>query len=501
MIIPVKVRNKIASIDPELFIVSDNSDYVLQFDFDDEWAGSEVKTVKVSYGGYSALLIMDGAEITLPAITTNTILEIGVFTDNVRTTTAATIPVISSVLQGGGGPAPEPSPDVYNQLIAKLNELVAGVQAKHGYPVDRLRHRAYLHEVWYNTLDYCRAKEYYMSSKAEGPVGGCSATRLGNFVGRQFDWNFDNKAEFIVHTPHIGSRYASFGICGNMPDLTEDFVNSDLYSEQYRILPFNMLDGLNEAGLFCEVNVVPDDYGQNRIEPPAEYADDVCASMMVRYILDHYASVDEACAGIQTIGIYFPQYLRGMHCEVHWLVADATKSKVIEIVNGAVSIQDAGTITNFHLYDVEFEDDGTVCTPKDGDTPTERNQIEPHGQGLERFNTLIAYAEQAGSFDTLLQALQDVHYTKAYTLTDPEEVWYTEFCGDDLTVDSTPEEFADILALARRAYADRSRDTAYTWHSAHSVVYDLVNKVARVRVQEDDTNTYCISMEDPATLL
>ena len=58
----------------------------------------------------------------------------------------------------------------------------------------------YLYEIWYNTLDYKYAFDYFSTQDIEPNVGGCTAVRSGSVYGRNYDWTYDDKAEFMVHT-------------------------------------------------------------------------------------------------------------------------------------------------------------------------------------------------------------------------------------------------------------------------------------------------------------
>lgn len=142
----------------------------------------------------------------------------------------------------------------------------------------------YLYEVYYDTCDYEYAKEYFEKRKVN-LSGACSAVRKGNFYGRNFDWVYDEGAEFIVRTPRIGNRFASMGVVGHVDELTNEFVESGEFSRDYKILPFKIVDGINEYGLVANSNVVPNDKGINPEAFPAiEERDRICNLALVRYI-------------------------------------------------------------------------------------------------------------------------------------------------------------------------------------------------------------------------
>lgn len=115
----------------------------------------------------------------------------------------------------------------------------------------------YLYDIWYDTLDYKYAYDYYSSADAGYGTGACSAVRNGNFFGRNYDWTYDNNAEFIVHTDAEDGRHAVLGTAASIPGLTDEFVRSGASSILYKLVPFQLVDGINDAGLVINMNVVP----------------------------------------------------------------------------------------------------------------------------------------------------------------------------------------------------------------------------------------------------
>ena len=121
MEIAIKVRNKVAA-SPHETIVCGNSDYTLAFDFDEEWNAYEAKTARFVYGGKFEDVVFTGNICAVPTIQNATVCEVGVYAGNLRTTTPALISCNPSILCKGGLPA-DPAPDVYAQLMEKLNSI------------------------------------------------------------------------------------------------------------------------------------------------------------------------------------------------------------------------------------------------------------------------------------------------------------------------------------------------------------------------------------------
>ena len=126
--INIRIENRIAS-SPEDVIICGNNDYLIQFDFDEEWDGYSVKTARFSYGGTYDDVIFEGNMVRCPIVQGVKILAVGVFAGDLKTTTPACILCEKSILCDGGEPAP-PREDVYAQIMELLNS--GGVQLEAG---------------------------------------------------------------------------------------------------------------------------------------------------------------------------------------------------------------------------------------------------------------------------------------------------------------------------------------------------------------------------------
>lgn len=383
-----------------------------------------------------------------------------------------------------------PGAKVYFFLFDDGHGMILGrIGSENGGYSYRNKIAPYLYEVWYDGIDYQYAYEYFKAEEDTLP-GHCSAIRNGNLYGRNFDWKFDESAEFIVHVPRIGKRYASVGIAGCVAGLTEAFVRSGKESELYRILPFRMMDGINECGLVCNINVVPADYGKQNAIPAAAQDVELSASMIVRYVLDHFSSAREAVQFLQNHAkIYFSKAIHDMDYEAHWMIADPNETYIVEIVNNAVAAINHPYMTNFHLYGVQLNADGGVYAPETqdaGHNAMQTNGITGHGSGLERFNLIAEAYSDTATYEGMRDMLDQLRYTRAYpgATGAANPVWYTEFVGGDITCASPVSDYAGIMELAGQAYSRRNRETALTWQTVHSVIYDISGRSARIKIQE-----------------
>ena len=122
MYIRISVNNKIATLQDNCLIINGNSDYVIKFEFDAEWDAYETKTARfVTARGYTDV-VFSGDEVALPVITDAISVRVGVYAGNLRTTTPAVIFCRRCITDGSGSPA-DPAPDVYAQIMERLNNL------------------------------------------------------------------------------------------------------------------------------------------------------------------------------------------------------------------------------------------------------------------------------------------------------------------------------------------------------------------------------------------
>lgn len=129
--ISIKVREKIAQTQGSPQIVCGNSDYAVTFDFDAEWADYDAKTARVVWldkaGGRlkHADVLFEGNAVLLPPVYRTDQVLIGVYAGNIRTTTPARVPCIGCITDDAPY-HPDPSEDVYEQLLAYLERLAGG---------------------------------------------------------------------------------------------------------------------------------------------------------------------------------------------------------------------------------------------------------------------------------------------------------------------------------------------------------------------------------------
>lgn len=120
--INIVIKNKIATKSNNATYICDNSDYVINFDFDDEWDAYDTKTARFTYGGQYTDIIFVGNRCNVPVITNTYAFHIGVFAGDLHTTTPVRVPCRKSILSSASTHI-DPTPDVYDQLM----ELIKGL--------------------------------------------------------------------------------------------------------------------------------------------------------------------------------------------------------------------------------------------------------------------------------------------------------------------------------------------------------------------------------------
>ena len=155
------------------------------------------------------------------------------------------------------------------------------------------------------------------------------------------------------------------------------------------ILPYECMDGINEKGLFVSIMRLDIKDG----EQPGRFR--IASSMLVRYMLDDCANVDEAIAKVNT-AIVTPEDWQGCHV----FVSDAEDHyAVIESRNSDVSIIDSDVVTNFYLGSNDMQDyyrNGT--RREDAINIVDENGVPlysfGYGHGYHRFVTIASQLER-----------------------------------------------------------------------------------------------------------
>lgn len=126
--INVSIRDKIAVAEKDALYICGNSDFVIAFDFDDEWAGYEYKTARFVFNDTYADVVFSGNECAAPVISNTYNFIVGVYAGDLHTTTPAYVAAKKSILCDSGMPV-EPFETAYAQLIEIFNQTMVKVDA------------------------------------------------------------------------------------------------------------------------------------------------------------------------------------------------------------------------------------------------------------------------------------------------------------------------------------------------------------------------------------
>jgi hypothetical protein len=123
-VIDITIRDRVPYISEGGGVITYNSDYVVKFDFDGEWS-ENVKTVYFAFedGTYKAVVI-DGTTCAVPAFdNSHKRVFVGVQAGDIRTTCPCCLKILDSIADYVGEAIPDPSEDVYQQIINLINAI------------------------------------------------------------------------------------------------------------------------------------------------------------------------------------------------------------------------------------------------------------------------------------------------------------------------------------------------------------------------------------------
>lgn len=302
-------------------------------------------------------------------------------------------------------------------------------------------------------------------------AGSCTVVWTGRLFGRNFDEVYDESAEFVVHNPATETRHASVGITNTTTGYSRGQVEGGSLTPETFLIPLIMVDGINDAGVVCCVNMVPpDDTKPTTGTNPGGKRLVNCE--VVRYVLDYANSAKHAVELLRELDIYSIT-IGGEHLEFHYMIADAEDCFIAEVYNNELRITEGEPVmTNFF-----------ACL--DGYTS--------HATGIERYDYVTERYDPDVDEDGMFRLLEDVWYTKSYPVNEGDPVWYSEYYEDYsangyeyYSLSSPREKLDEYIAVETEWYLNRARD-AKTYQSVHTSVYDIENRTLSVIVQENGT--------------
>lgn len=336
----------------------------------------------------------------------------------------------------------------------------------------------YLYEIEYTGYKPDNTERYVNEMINISKGGACTVARSENFVGRNYDYLYSEMAEFIIKVPAAEGRYASIGVASSIFELTAEKAETDPHGQYFDILPYVTVDGLNEKGVYCNLNMVRSEAGDVPTTGTNPGAEPLYLSMAVRFVLDNCSSALEACQEISKRNIVFSEALG----EFHFFIADRSETYVIEFQNNKMVYRHPkdDVMTNFLILKDAFIDN---------------NDPGLHPGGLERYYYARDHKSEFTSKEAVAKIMADLRYSKAYDLS-TTPFWYSEYYhhtykGVEIDINTPKEFYADHLKDECEGYKHKTRNYLETrWFTTHTSVYDLSDLSLRVYAQEDYTKCF-----------
>lgn len=290
----------------------------------------------------------------------------------------------------------------------------------------------YTAQVTWNPEDYDfeEGNAYYLQHFAEmlnkdGKAGGCSSWRNGDFHGRNLDWYQANYGCLIIKMPRGGKvKHASVALLNSSSTVTQYFIEEGKISGIYKkVLPCAVVDGINDAGVAVNINIVPHAPGSKFNE-----TGDLSSQCVVRYVLDNAGSVEEAITllGARTI---CQSIVKLAGDQTHYMISDSEQTAVVEFDQGQM------VVTYFKKTDKGFYSDNNTpaimtnlydfAIERWGLGTDEFFNHHPFAMGVERWNTIQSqYDNAANGVKANFDIAQSVWYFKNFMA--DKTAWYSE---------------------------------------------------------------------------
>lgn len=306
----------------------------------------------------------------------------------------------------------------------------------------------------------------------------CSAVRNGNYYGRNLDFFISEISEVVVRTPAKEGRHAVIGV-SRLMHMTDAEIEAGVSADQLAILPWGMFDGINDAGLFCNMNVTPaGDSGIPHTSPNPGMPQINCM-FLLRALLDNCASVEEAIDFVNSHDVI------GMDkggFDLHFMIGDPHRNVILEYVDNKAVFVDGNIMTNFLVSELPV--------------------YTPHADGMERYDILSENYAEGCTMEGMWNLLRRVRFSQAY---DPETkpFWKSEFVGEPYNINTPLEEIlANPQVQADIANFKNFKETGYytpemhLWYTLHNSTYDIENKTLWVTIHEDYEHRYEFKLDE-----
>lgn len=368
----------------------------------------------------------------------------------------------------------------------------------------------FLYEVYWNG-------EFDWNESGLAPMAnaGCSAVQNGNYRGRNYDWYYDDTYLCVVHSDVTDNRkHASVGVA-DLSFITDKDGNIDIPK-----IPFKVIDGINDAGVCIQVNVMPT--GETGNIPHTETTeDDLFGGSVVRFVLDNADNVSQILEELKKKDI--ESVFAGE--ELHWMISGPTSSSDPAIKTVVVEVFSDG----LHITE-DFIDNKPIMTNFNVSNFNGTPASVGMGMGYERWQILCENYDQADSIMGTFDLMEKVYYSKFYDMYS-DRLWYSEYALTNLCNYYTEAELVEMLSqevydyymntfggvyynpalwdgqkaingdpskagclskvvpIAVKHYLDQEKGYV-TWITIHTSVYDLASKTLDIQVRESQDHLH-----------
>ena len=320
----------------------------------------------------------------------------------------------------------------------------------------------YLYETTCTNIDDKEGEDFAAKNIKNAVKAGCSSVRNGNFHGRNYDWNYDDTNEYVVHVPAEGGRHASVGVA-TVVSGEEVMTDSHMKVEQLlAFLPYLTVDGINDAHVAVNANIAASDYGPTTGTNPGKPR--LSGVRIVRLILDRASSVEEAIKLLQEYDVYMPQAF-----DIHYMISDPKETAVVEFINNEMKVdRNARVMTNYY-----------VTLP----------YLQPNAMGVERANILKVHYQEGNTRDGMIKLMDRARTGRLFSQ-DAVHLWVSEFSGSVLPGTDKKVSFADAdmireYMIPYLAKTKRVRGSGSIWQTVHCSVFDIEQMKMHVIAQEN----------------
>lgn len=331
----------------------------------------------------------------------------------------------------------------------------------------------YTYEITFN--DYMPDTELKTIDKTKvNPA--CSGVRNGNFVGRNFDYVYNDTPEFIVKMNSNENRYASIGIAQHWGLRDKELSENKYNNDDLEIIPNLTLDGINEKGLVCTCNVVPShDTGKLTGTNPGGEA--VHILNVCRKLLDRAKNTNEAISLLKEFNIFGEL---GNKYYLHYMISDYEHTYIVELLDNKVVVQE------------KFDND-RVMTNYYNNLP----ELTDNAQGVERAIILKVGYNEGSTFDGMFSLMRRASFaglpeqTAAYGFLTDMGMPYTESRQyNDIQKDAFIDEYRKFYVETINNEDARKKADDSFWITVHNSTYDIENLKMMFCFQQDYDRTY-----------